>query len=385
VKKDLCFGSIDELCHVEYGTRVVKKRDAGTIYPVYGGGGATFFMDEFNREDQFIISRFGMSEKCTRFVKGKFFLNDSGLSLKPKDENTLNQRYLDYQCLSLNDLFFSLGKGSAQKNLHVDSFKKLILVYHPLPVQKQIVEKLDAAFADIDKAISATEKNIENVRSLSQKYLVDIFNLGKANWKKDNLENLSLRITDGKHGDCKNSNMSGYYFLSAKDVRDGKLQYEGSRQIEKEDFEETHRRTNLESGDVLITNSGTIGRMAIADNSELTPKTTFQKSVAIIKPIHEKIHSKFLYYALKSKVLDFNNISRGAAQKNLLLRDLRSFQIKLPSSIKDQLTICNSLDQALNSISEIEVIFCKKLKELNSLKVSILNQAFSGELTKDEA
>ena len=59
MKKDLSFGSIDELCHVEYGTRVVKKRDAGTIYPVYGGGGATFFMDEFNREDRFIISRFG--------------------------------------------------------------------------------------------------------------------------------------------------------------------------------------------------------------------------------------------------------------------------------------------------------------------------------------
>jgi len=35
---------LDEACDVEYGTRVVNKRDGGTIYPVYGGGGATFFM-----------------------------------------------------------------------------------------------------------------------------------------------------------------------------------------------------------------------------------------------------------------------------------------------------------------------------------------------------
>jgi len=27
-------------CEVEYGTRVVQKRDGGSVYPVYGGGGA---------------------------------------------------------------------------------------------------------------------------------------------------------------------------------------------------------------------------------------------------------------------------------------------------------------------------------------------------------
>jgi type I restriction enzyme S subunit len=42
---------------------VVRKRDGGTIYPVYGGGGATFFMDIFNREDCLIVARFAMSEK----------------------------------------------------------------------------------------------------------------------------------------------------------------------------------------------------------------------------------------------------------------------------------------------------------------------------------
>ena len=40
--------AIEELCNVEYGTRVVRKKDAGTTYPVYGGGGETFFLDTFN-------------------------------------------------------------------------------------------------------------------------------------------------------------------------------------------------------------------------------------------------------------------------------------------------------------------------------------------------
>ena len=49
---------LDEVCDVEYGTRVVRKKHAGTKFPVYGGGGATFNIDEYNRENCLIVSRF---------------------------------------------------------------------------------------------------------------------------------------------------------------------------------------------------------------------------------------------------------------------------------------------------------------------------------------
>src|ERR1700674_3322153 len=90
---------LGEVCNVDYGTRVVQKRDGGSVYPVYGGGGATFKLDSFNREDCMVISRFGMSEQCTRFVSGKFFLNDSGLTVVPKN-GTLLPKFLDYQIFS---------------------------------------------------------------------------------------------------------------------------------------------------------------------------------------------------------------------------------------------------------------------------------------------
>ena len=76
---------LEEVCNVEYGTRVVQKRDGGKGFPVYGGGGATFEMDGFNREDRLVIARFGMSEECTRFIAGQFYLNDSGLTVSPKN------------------------------------------------------------------------------------------------------------------------------------------------------------------------------------------------------------------------------------------------------------------------------------------------------------
>jgi restriction endonuclease S subunit len=144
-------GSIDEFCNVEYGTRVVRKKDAGTIYPVYGGGGETFFLDTFNRENRVVVARFAMSEKCTRRIAGKFALNDSGLTLSPKDSTRISQDYLDYLVLSMNDQIYASARGTAQKNLDVPAFRQMEISF---PVsserQREIVENLDKTLIEVD-------------------------------------------------------------------------------------------------------------------------------------------------------------------------------------------------------------------------------------------
>ena len=153
---------------------------------------------------------------------------------------------------------------------------------------------------------------------------------GDNDWKPERLADICAQITDGKHGDCQDEPNSGFYFLSCKDVANGKLNYEHARQITEVDFLDTHRRTKFAPSDVLITNSGTIGRMALAPDNELTRKTTFQKSVAILKPIPSRVEPSFLYYALQSDIHRLIEFAGGTAQKNLLLRDLRSFEVPLP-------------------------------------------------------
>lgn len=143
------------------------------------------------------------------------------------------------------------------------------------------------------------------------------------------LAELTLNITDGKHGDCRGKDDSGYYFISCKDIREGQIHYEDARQIIEEDFWNTHKRTRLEPDDILVTNSGTIGRMAFVRDVPLTYRTTFQKSVAIVKPDKTKIFPKYLYYQLQNCVDDFINRSNGAAQKNLLLSTMRAFKMNI--------------------------------------------------------
>ena len=143
------------------------------------------------------------------------------------------------------------------------------------------------------------------------------------------LAELTLNITDGKHGDCRGKDDSGFYFISCKDVRDGQIHYEDARQIIEKDFWDAHKRTQLEPDDILVTNSGTIGRMAFIRDVPLTYKTTFQKSVAIVKPDKSKVLPKYLYYQLQNCVERFINQSNGSAQKNLLLSTMRAFKMHI--------------------------------------------------------
>ena len=175
------------------------------------------------------------------------------------------------------------------------------------------------------------------------------------------LGEICLQITDGKHGDCENQENSGYYFVSVKDIDDGEINYSNARQITKFDFEDTDRRTKLENEDILITNSGTIGKFVFV-NSPLSKKTTFQKSVAIIKPNKNKIIPKFLYYYLISEKRQLVEYAGGTTQKNLLLRDIRNFEVKIPDESRQKkiIMILNDIDQLISVNKKLN----KNLEEL---------------------
>lgn len=202
-------------------------------------------------------------------------------------------------------------------------------------------------------------------------------------WEVIRLDELCTLITDGKHGDCRNQDRSGYYFLSVKDLKDGKLNYEDARQIVEADFLEVHQRTNLEALDVLISNSGTIGRVAIAQDDERTRRTTFQKSVAILKPLKDHLDSRFLGYYLIAAVRYIDKNSRGTAQKNLLLRDLKNLVVYVPTRSEQQ-EIVRRVEGLFALADQLEVRLAKARGQVDQLTPSLLARAFAGQLVPQD-
>ncbi|MDD3052548.1 MAG: N-6 DNA methylase [Candidatus Cloacimonetes bacterium] len=151
--------TLGEVIDINFGQRITKSEDQGTLYPVYGGGGESFRTDEFNREDEYVISRFAMSENCVRFVPGKFWMLDSGGTFSIKDESIVSKDYIGKVLISIQKQIFACSRGGAQRNLSVDHFKQLTIPLPPLEVQKEIVEQIEVK----QKAIEGAKQVIENL------------------------------------------------------------------------------------------------------------------------------------------------------------------------------------------------------------------------------
>ena len=254
------YKKLGDSCVIEYGTRVVQKKDGGTIYPVYGGGGETFRMDKYNRENCLVVARFAMSRTCVRYVTGKFFLNDSGLSINAGKE--LLQSYLNHHILHLNDDIYNLGKGAAQRNLDVNSFRNLIIAIPPLSTQLSIVSELDK----INELIRLKKEQLKDYDNLAQSIFYEMFGdpvVNEKGWDNSTIESVCSSIVRGPFG----SALKKEFFVEP--TNDTYKVYEqkhaiqknhiiGSYYITKEKFQEL-RRFEVFPGDIIMSCSGTIG------------------------------------------------------------------------------------------------------------------------------
>jgi type I restriction enzyme S subunit len=376
---------IDDICHVEYGTRIVQKRDGGTIYPVYGGGGETFFTDKSNREDCLVIARFAMSEKCTRFVKGKFFLNDSGLTVNPKDKNELSQEFLNYQILHLNDYIFSLGRGTAQKNLDMSKFRK-IDIHFPKSIdeQKRIVAILNKAFEGIVKAKENTERNLANAcdlfESIRETEIVDLT-------KKMPFQKLGNWI-DIKHGFAFKSQFfaeQGNYVLLTPGNFYEKGGYRDRGEKQKYFIGDVSDEFILNKGDLLIAMTeqaaGLLGSPIIVPESGRFLHN--QRLGLITYKENKKIHTKFLFHLFNTHDVrkQIHLSGSGVKVRHTSPKKVKEITVKIPD-LAQQITISKKLDLLDSNSKKLTELYRNRLIALQELKKSILQKAFNGELTE---
>jgi type I restriction enzyme S subunit len=149
--------SLGELVRVRFGERITKAKDTGSAYPVYGGGGESFRTDAFNRQDEWVVSRFAMSERCVRRVAGKFWLLDSGFTFDTISPD-VDKDYVGQMLLHLQPLIFMTSTQSAQKNIDIQGFKRIQVLLPSMAEQRSVVkalESFDALVRDLSAGLPA--------------------------------------------------------------------------------------------------------------------------------------------------------------------------------------------------------------------------------------
>ncbi|TKN95421.1 restriction endonuclease subunit S [Enterococcus faecium] len=195
-------------------------------------------------------------------------------------------------------------------------------------------------------------------------------------WELRKLGEILVLLKDGTHGTHKDVD-EGMYLLSAKNIKNGKINIdESDRIISEDEYKSIHKNFNLEKGDVLLTIVGSIGEAAVLENPF---KLTFQRSVAYLRP-NGTLTSQFLYTTIMSTKFQRELKKRQvvSAQPGIYLGDLSMIPIELPCMEEQQKigTFFKQLDDTitlhqrkLDLLKETKKGFLQKMFPKNGAKV----------------
>ena len=349
---------LGEVCNINYGTRVVQKKDGGTIYPVYGGGGATFKMDRYNREDCLIVSRFAMSNQCVRYVSGKFFLNDSGLTIE-SNESELSQSFLDKHITALNDTIYSLGKGVAQKNLDIKELRLLDIKYpRSREEQERIVAELDCLSGVIEKK----REQLRELDALAQSIFYQMFGDPITNEKDWDVKKLGevCKFSQGVQVDLP---------LQSTEKKSGWNRF--LRIVDYKTCNTDIRYVNISNDkyfvnfdDVVVVRYGASAGFVGIEKEGILANNLFK-----LNHDRNKLNYKYLYYLLSTDYYkDFvKDIAFGAAMPALSFNSFKNFNIYIPPIALQQEyaekieAIEKQKELIKKSISEVEDLFNSRM------------------------
>ena len=336
--------NLKEISNIEYGTRIVKKKAQGDKYPVYGGGGETFRTNSFNRSSQFVISRFGMSSKCVRFVDGDFYLNDSGLTISSKFEENVLSKYLNLYLYLNQELVYSCGRGVAQKNIDMNAFNAIPIPLPPLEIQQKIVDEIET----IEKNNKELTQNVRNINQKIQKIIANVY----SNYTLQKLAKYTENPQYGANVKAINGNPNtDYRYIRITDIDDnGKLLSDWKT------AEKIEQKYVLQDGDFLFARSGATAGKTFYYTKETCPKAIFAGYLIRFK-CKAELKPKFLNILCKSDIYKkwAENIRGGAAQPNINAQQFSNYEIPVPP-VKDQQKIVSQIEELEKQIAQAQAI-----------------------------
>jgi restriction endonuclease S subunit len=253
--------------------------------------------------------------------------------------------------------------------------------------QHRIVKILDEVFEGIAKVKENTEKNLQNTKELFESYLQSVFSNPGEGWEEKKFGDKTIfEIIDGDRGKNypKKTDFlqNGYcLFLNTKNVRPDGFSF-GTTMFITKSKDDILGNGKLKRDDVLLTTRGTIGNIAVYDETVPFDNIRINSGMLIFRPNTQKILPEYLFTIFQSGVMksQIKEFVSGAAQPQLPIKTLINFSIPVPKSITEQKKIVAKLDALSEQTKKLEGIYKQKLLDLEELKKSVLKKAFSGEL-----
>lgn len=224
------------------------------------------------------------------------------------------------------------------------------------------------------------EQNLKNAKELFESYLQGVFEKKGDGWEERKVKDIGFAQTGTTPKTAENENYGDFIpFIKPADVDFsgiGDICYDNERLSEIG----LKKGRKMESGSILMVCIGaTIGKVGFAErevscNQQINSLT-----------VKKEFDPKFIYYAMTSKAFQEKVLLEGkGAQATLPIINKSKWEnltILFPKSKEAQQTIVRQLDALRAETQKLEAVYQKKIADLEELKKSILQKAFSGQLS----
>jgi type I restriction enzyme S subunit len=293
----------------------------------------------------------------------------------------LNKFLLSYFKSNLcSQMIEQFRNGAAQPNLSAASLKKFYCPLPPLDEQKRIVAILDEAFEGIDQAIRNTEKNLANARELFDSYLNFKLLPVASGHLIQTLASITDLIVDCEHKTAPTQEI-GIPSIRTPNIGKGYLIFDNVNRVSEETYELWTKRAKPISGDLILAREAPAGNVGIIPQGE---RVCLGQRTVLIRPKKNRIDSQFLAFLLLHPLIQKRLLAKstGATVQHVNMKDIRELKLSELPSIQTQQKLTKELEDLRSQGDRLETIYRQKIAALNELKQSILQKAFTGQLTK---
>jgi restriction endonuclease S subunit len=289
-------------------------------------------------------------------------MNSQGLTINSKDENLVLDKYLWYYLEQHKKDVYNCGRGSAQKAIDMEKFKKLKIPVPSLNVQQDIVDKLDFLY---EKDISSSNLKIEQLKK-QREFLVHYSCMG---YEKKELKDLCEMKVKGTVNSKSISNSGEYPFYKASVTNPSGTHsdfcFDGTNYI-------LFVKSGGNSKNPLSLSHG-IGKSYLVNG-----KTCGNSEVVCINAT--KINKKFLFCLLRHNQLNIQKLARYSTNLGHIdMSKFRCFKIPVPPFDVQQNIVqeCEKLDQLISSLEE-------NIEKTKQLAKTILTKSIQGNNDEDD-
>jgi type I restriction enzyme S subunit len=365
---------LGEIVKVSTGKYDVNHSVENGLYPFYTCALEPFRSNTFSFDDEVIIlPGNGANVGQVMYYNGKFEAYQRTYVLH---EVKGYVKYIYYFLKgNWNRIQQNKQYGSATNYIRLDNITDLQIPLPPLSVQKRIAEILDAA----DALRRKDQEMLNKYDELAQSIFIELFGdpvKNEKGWEVKRLDDLLLEGEKISYGVVQPGDdfPNGVPIVRVGDFNLMRIDKTNLKRINPE-IEKNYNRTRLKGDEILIACVGSIGKIALADDS--LQGFNIVRATAKVRVDKERINRKYLAFHLSQKSIQnyFIAETRTSSQPTLNIKQIEETKILIPP-----IEIQNHFDLLSDDLlKQIEMIH---QSNSNGLFQSLLQQAFKGELVQ---